>query len=309
MSYTYYNEPFLPWVESENDRRFKRIVTVSILVFSILGIVIGLLPTPEPEQKSLQEVAPRLAKLIMEKRKPPPPPPKPKVKKKEKAEKPKPKPKKKAEKKPRPKPKAEAARKKAERTGLLALSDELADLRESFDMAALADNNLQKDAGRKTVAQRSNVISAKTAAKGSGGINTRALSRETGGSELATRQTTSVKSTIPQGGSRGKVTRGKGSKGPMRDQNEIELVFQKNKGAINRIYQRALRRDPTLQGKLVLELTIAPDGKVTRVRIISSELNNPALEKKIVARVKMFRFRKRNVETVTVRYPIDFLPS
>jgi len=308
MSVNYYNEPFLPWVESENDRRFKRIVTVSILVFGILGIVIGMLPVPEPEQKSLQEVAPRLAKLILEKKTPPPPPPKPKVKKK-KTEKPKPKPKKKVAKKPKPK-KQEAARQKAERTGLVALSDELADLRESFDMAELSDNNLQKSAQARAprLNTRSNVLAAK-AGTGSGGINTGKLSRDTGGSELARRQTTNVKSNLPTGRSGGKVTRGKGSKGPMRDQGEIELVFQKNKGAINRLYQRALRQDPTLQGKVVLELTIAPNGKVIKCVVISSELNNPALEKRLVARVKMFRFKPRNVETVTVRYPIDFLPS
>ncbi len=305
MSEIYYNEPFLPWVESENDRRFKRIVTISIIVFGLLGIVIGLLPVPQPEQKSLQEVAPRLARLILEKKAPPPPPPKPKVKKKKAAEKPKPK--KKVAKKP--KPKAEAARKKAERTGLVALSDELADLRESFDMSTLADNNLQKNTGKTPLVSQSRVISARTAARGSGGINTRALSRATGGSELASRKTTAVKSNLPQGRGGGKVTRGKGSRGPVRNQNEIELVFQKYKGAINNLYQRALRKDPTLQGKVVLELTIAPSGRVTKVRILSSELNDPDLERKLVARVKLFRFKKRNVETVTVRYPIDFLPS
>ncbi len=305
MSETYYNEPFLPWVESENDRRFKRIVTVSILVFGMLGVVIGLLPVPEPEQKSLQEVAPRLAKLILEK-KPPPPPPKPKVEKK-KADKPKPK--KKVAKKPKPKARTEAARKKAERTGLVALSDELADLRESFDMATLADNNLQKATDRTPLVTQSRVISAKTAARGSGGINTRALSRATGGAELASRKTTTVESSLPQGRSGAQASRGGSRRGPVRDQNEIELVFQKHKGAINRIYQRALRRDPTLQGKLVLELTIAPDGTVTRVRILSSELNDPGLEKRILAKVKRFRFKARKVETVTVRYPIDFLPS
>ena len=306
MSETYYNEPFLPWVESENDRRFKRIVTVSILVFGMLGVVIGLLPVPEPEQKSLQDVAPRLAKLILEKKQPPPPPPKPKVEKK-KAEKPKPK--KKVAKKPKPKAKTEAARKKAERTGLVALSDELADLRESFDMATLADNNLQKATDRTPLVTQSRVISAKTAARSSGGINTRALSRATGGAELAGRKTTTVKSSLPQGRSGAQASRGGSRRGPVRDQNEIELVFQKHKGAINRIYQRALRKDPTLQGKLVLELTIAPNGTVTRVRILSSELNDPGLEKRILAKVKRFRFKARKVETVTVRYPIDFLPS
>ena len=309
MSEIYYNEPFLPWVESENDRRFKRIVTISIIVFGLLGIVIGLLPVPEPEQKSLQEVAPRLAKLILEKKAPPPPPPKPKVKKKKAAEKPKPK--KKVAKKPKPKakPKAEAARKKAERTGLVALSDELDDLRESFDMSALADNNLQKHTGKTPIVSQSRVISARTAARGSGGINTRALSRATGGSELASRKTTAVRSNLPHGRDDAKVAHSKGSRGPVRNRNEIELVFQKHKGAINRIYQRALRKDPTLQGKLVLELTIAPSGTVTRVRILSSELNDAELEKRILAKVKRFRFKARKVETVTVRYPIDFLPS
>ena len=78
-----WNEPFLPWVESENDRRFKRILLGTIIVFLIFGLIIPLLPVSEPEQKELKEVAPRLAKLILEKKKQPPPPPVlPKVRKK-----------------------------------------------------------------------------------------------------------------------------------------------------------------------------------------------------------------------------------
>ncbi|HID50024.1 MAG TPA: TonB family protein [Chromatiales bacterium] len=303
MSYSNtWNEPFLPWVESENDRRFKRMLLVSILFFSVLGIVVSFLPVPEVEQKELKDVSPRLAKLILEKKQPPPPPkPKPRTKQKKDARK------KPAEKKPKPK-KQEAARKKAERVGLVALSDELADLRESFDMTSLQDNRLQQKVGKQKapVTSTSAVLTAR-AGSGSGGINTGSLSRKTGGSELASRSTTNVTSRIA--GRSSSVKRSGKSRNAARGAEEIERVFQKNKGAIFTLYNRALRKDPSLQGKVVLELTIAPNGKVVQCRIVSSELNDPDLERKLVARVKLFRFAAKDVERITVTYPIDFLPS
>jgi len=301
MSYSpAWPEPFLPWIESENDRRFKRILRNSLLVFVVLGLVVPFLPVPEVEQKDLQEVAPRLARLIMEKQKAPPPPVKARARKK---------PAKKTvnkQHKKTPTKKQRAARQKAERTGLVALSDELADLRESFDMAALDVKPLQH-AGRKAVAGNgtSAVLTAR-ASKGSGGINTRGLSRNTGGGQLAARRTTSVTSSI---GSRSGTRRSNDGRHAMRGEEEIERVFQKNKGAIFSLYNRALRKDPTLQGKVVLELTIAPNGRVLKVRIVSSELNDPALERKLVSRIKLFRFAAKDVSQVTVNYPIDFLPS
>ena len=81
-----------------------------------------------------------------------------------------------------------------------------------------------------------------------------------------------------------------------RSQEEIELEFDRNKGAIYALYSRALRDRPELQGKMVLEFTIAPSGDVTACRVVSSELNDPELERKIVARVKLIRFAARDVE-------------
>jgi TonB family protein len=298
-----WQEPFLPWVESENDRRFKRYLITSLLVFMVLGLIWGNLPVPEVEQQEIQQIPPRLAKLILEKKKQPPPPvakPKAKTKKKEA-------PKKKAKKKPQTK-KQETARKVAESAGLVALSDELADLRESFDMASLQDNRLQQKVGKAAAptTTSSTVLTAK-ATKGSGGINTGALSRNTGGQQLASRSTTNVTSTIPTRSTSSKRSGGGRTAG--RGEEEIERVFQKNKGAIFSLYNRELRKDPTLQGKVVMELTIAPNGKVVKCRIVSSELNNPTLERKLVSRVKLFRFAAKDVAQVTVSYPIDFLPS
>ena len=86
-------------------------------------------------------------------------------------------------------------------------------------------------------------------------------------------------------------------------------MFDKNKGAIFALYNRALRNDPSLEGKLVLRLTIAPNGAVTFCEIISSELGDSELERKLVARIKMFRFEAKDVEAITTTKPIEFFPA
>ena len=86
-------------------------------------------------------------------------------------------------------------------------------------------------------------------------------------------------------------------------------MFDKNKGAIFGLYNRALRLDPTLEGKVVLRLTIAPTGEVTFCEIVSSELGDPDLEQKLVQRVKLFQFEARDVEPITTTKPIDFFPA
>lgn len=305
-----WNEPFLPWVESENDRRFKRILFINLFVFFIIGIVVPYLPTPEPVKKELKAVSPRLAQLVMEKRKLPPPPiskkVKPKTQKKPVSKKHK------AIKKPAKKkvltPKQKSAYKVAASSGLIALSDELNDLRDSFDLTEFEDQPLSQTG--KTASQdfsNQSVISSR-ALKSSGGIKTNILSKTTGGKKLASRKTTKVRSNIATGKTTKVVKRTAAGK-IIRPEFEIEQVFQKNKGAIYSIYNRALRKDPSLQGKVVIELTIAPSGRVIKARIISSDLNNKKLERKLIARVKLFRFKPSKAVQVTVKYPIDFLPS
>jgi len=319
------NEPLLPWTEGSEDRLFRRMVIVFLLLFMAAGFIINRLTLPEPPQKKLVEVAPRLAKLIQEKKLKPPPPPKPKPKpeKKKEPEKKKPEPKKKKpekkavkkkpEAKPKPKPKPvdrrAAARAKAQQSGLIALQDDLADLRETIDTTDLGVTP-QNTGGKKaeTLVSNPNLI-ARKATSGSGGIRTSSANRSVRGTELAQRKTTAVNSRIENAKKIAEQASGKKSRGASRSQEEIERVFQKNKGDIFKIYIRELRKDPSLQGKVVIELTIAPDGSVTRARIVSSELNNPKLEKRLLSKVRKFRFANKPVPPITVTYPIDFLPS
>jgi TonB family protein len=87
-------------------------------------------------------------------------------------------------------------------------------------------------------------------------------------------------------------------------------VFDANKGRIFTLYNRALRENPALQGKVVLRLTISPDGRVTFCEIVSSELNDAELERGLVQRVLQFQFEARDdVEAITTTKPIDFFPA
>jgi len=294
----------LPW-ESDPDeqRRFRRILQVALGLLALFCIIFVLVPTPKRAVNE-ETVPPRLARIMIEQQpKPPPPPPAaPKVE-------PKP------EVKPVPVPvrpidKAEQARRKAQKSGLLQFKDELADLREHVDMDVGQTKNLTGAVGADSHAERS-LITSKVGV-GSGGITSANTSRGfgTGAGSLTGHETTTITSAIAHSGldNRGPTRTGSSSKAA-RSREEIELVFDRNKGAIYALYSRALRENPALQGKLVLEFTIAPSGDVTMCRVVSSDLNDKTLEEKIVARVRLFHFEPKDVESITTTKPIDFFPA
>ncbi len=300
----FYREYDLPWADSEEEsRRYRKILLAVLISFGLLMLIIPLLPVPERESADVEEVPPRLAKLMLEQKKPPPPPPPPKEEKKpeeKKVEQPKP--------EPKPEPRPDEARRKAQMAGLLPFKDELADLRDSRLVDIATANRPLTDAARAGDLSQRSLITSRVGS-GSGGINTAQLSRGFGGGGggLAGRSTTQVTGGI--GGNDPRAVRSGSGQKASRSREEIELVFDRNKGAIYALYNRALRDTPALQGKIVLELTIAPWGEVTSCRVISSELNDPELERKLVARVKLFRFDEKDVEAVTTTKPIDFFPA
>jgi periplasmic protein TonB len=293
----------LPWSPTEEvERRFRKVVRNAFIVFAIFAILIPLLPVRDRDVAKAPEIPDRIVKLVLEKKAPPPPPP-PKIEEK------KPEPQKKVE-APKPQPPQPDARERAQNAGLLKLQDQLADLRDNSVLDKAAETrNLSGKVGETTSSERSLITSR--VGTSSGGINTAALSRGYGGGagSLTGHSTTQVTSATLAAQGTNKVERGAGSGKASRSEEEIALVFDRNKGAIYALYTRALRDKPDLQGKLVLELTIAADGTVTRCEVVSSELDDPELERKLVARVKLFRFEHKDVGTITVTKPIDFFPA
>jgi TonB family protein len=343
--------PVLPWtVSEEDDRRFKRITRRVLLICALLFFAMPWIPVSQPDRTVPQELPPQLAKLLIDAKPLPPPPapvkpdrppgeetktpsPKQETTKPDPAKAPVPEARKPEPNKP-PGEKLDNARKRASGVGLLAMSNELAEIR-GAPVAVQLRQDIKQGPGVGTgvgvgvgagneagIPVRALITSNATG--GSGGINTAGYSRNTGGGGLAGRATTLVEGVAGGGGGGGAgggggqggggggkggaVQRG-GSGKASRSLEDIRLVFERNKGAIYAIYNRALREDPSLEGKVVLELKIAPSGHVTDIRIISSELKAAELERKLLARIRQFDFGAKDVELMTVTWPVDFLPS
>jgi len=296
----YYRRYELPWSPSEEmERRYRKILRNLVIVFAIVAVIIPFLPRQERvvNTESLPE---RVVQLVMEPPPPPPPPPPPK-----------PEPQKPVEKAPvAPKPVAPVdARVKASKSGLLASVDDLAALRD-IDLDKLAKNQPKtNDPGDVTQVSRSLITSK--AGGTSGGISSPTSSGlASGGGSLNGIHVAQVKDPNLASGNQGNgATRGGGSGKASRSADEIALVFTRNKGAIDAMYARALRDNPALQGKVVLELTISPAGDITAARIVSSDLNDPEFESKLLARIKLFKFDAKDVATLTATKPIDFFPA
>jgi TonB family protein len=295
----FYRNFELPWEpDPEEQRRFRKLLRIGLGVVLLFGLILPFVHLAKPTAAE-EEVPPRLARLMQQEQ--PKPPPKPVETPKEK---PKP------EAKPTEQPKPVDTRKKMENSAAMrAIKDELADLRDQLDTKDLQNRQLKADVGKDARSERS-LISSKVGV-GSSGIVTAASSRGfgSGAGALSDHNTTAVSSRIAADAAASRVTRNGTSGKASRSQEEIELVFDRNKGAIDALYARALRERADLSGKIVLQLTISPAGEVTDCRLLSSELNDPDLERKIIARVKLFRFEPKDVEAITARKTIEFFPT
>lgn len=315
MDLPFYRDYDLPWTAGrEQEKKFQRLLGIVFLICLLLSAVWPFIPVPEPDPFDVEEIPPRIAQLLLEEKPLPPPPPP--VREEEPDPEPEPdEPEQVVEQEPEPTPepepepvvdRQEQAREEAQ-AALMPFAEDLADLVDK-ELQVADDRPLSAAVGQAERNERSMITSSVGTA--SGGINTANMSRNTGGTGIAGRNTTKVASPVagigPAGGGASRSgTSGKAS----RSREEIELVFDKNKGAIFALYNRALRQDPSLEGKLVLRLTIAPNGQVTMCEVVSSELGDEELERKLVQRVKLFRFEAKDVEAITTTKPIDFFPA
>jgi len=374
-----FRTPVLPWtLASDDEIRFRRITQRVLLLCAVIFIAMPWLPVFKPDPAKPVELAAPMARLLIEQAMPPPPPPVVKAApeaakplEREVATR-KPEPEKPASPKPsapakvalnkeapvpearvpvpdKPPGEIDAARRKVAGIGLLAMKDDVQELH-GAPIAVQMRTDIKQGpgvgtstgvgvgAGNEAGVPTRNLITS-NATGGSGGINTAAYSKNTGGGGLAGRSTTMVEGVIGGGGgggaggggARGRgdgtgsgvggyggngtgagpggtATRGGGGKAS-RSIEDVRLVFERNKGSIYAIYNRALRDEPGLQGKVVLKVTIAPSGGITDLRIVSSELKMSDVEQKLLARIRTFDFGAKDVNELVVNYPLDFLPS
>lgn len=303
--------PALYWDEGADERRFRIIAATVVTIILVFGLIVPLIDMPAPVVRLIDEVSPRFAQLLQDRPQPPPLPPPPEEVPKEAAPEP---PLASEPVAPEPAPvtpppveppaPVSAARERAARSGLLALSQEIAQVRSDSPLRSLENQELR---AAESVSEPQDVqaVIASRAGTASGGVNAPSVQGEA--TRLAEHDVTRVEA--PRVVRDTDLAEGSGPVLPGRSSEEIQRVFDENRAALNTLYRRALRNEPGLRGTVVLRLTILPSGVVAECEIVSSELGDAELERRLVARVRQFDFGAREVAVTTTTYPIDFFPG
>ncbi|MDN5872997.1 MAG: AgmX/PglI C-terminal domain-containing protein [Sinobacteraceae bacterium] len=320
-------------LNAEANRRFRRIFAAVAIPALILAIIvplfhlsplekgggklrnssttIHLMPTP-PAPKAAKPEQPKPQPEPQPKPQPKPKPkPKPETKPitKPKATKPAP------VAKPRPKPKP-SARERAQRLAAASGLNQLSALSDT-DLSAAAKapvvsgqlttqgSRSSSDAARKAFEQ-----SATQGSQPSHGASAASqVTRPQSGHGVGTRRTATVTSSIGSGRDMSKAGANGNAVKVGRTLREIQLVFDRNKSSFYALYNRALRRNPSESGKIVVSLTIASDGHVSECHVVYSNMGDAKLEKQVLTRVKMLNFGAKDVPSFTYpNYPIHFVP-
>lgn len=302
------------------DKRFYRLLWLGFALWLVFAVLVPMLTVPQPSREVLEQLPPQLAKVVLEQRKAPPPP-EPEPVEQQVIEQPKPEP------KPEPvaaaaepvKPDPQRARDQAQQAGLLAMRDDLAELRQSFQLNNTAPSI--KSAGEQQAAQVERKLLRNDADKKFASREAAAVAGDIARSELADTGTTALAeiemkglSATGRGESSGQSRNNSqadaSSNGPQgRSEAAIRRTLEANKSSLYTLYSRALRTNPLLKGKVVFELVINADGSLAEVTIVRSELNDPKLERQLMLRLRSVNFGAEPVALTRSQWTVEFLPG
>ena len=315
----------MPWQRrGEEDSRYRKTLGSSLATALMLSILVGSVAIPIRDQFKKIELPERMARLVHEALPPPPPAPEPLFDEEI------------------PVPEAETEPELAEETppelvpesneeprvaesqepdikeqvkskGILAFRDSFASRSSLRPTAQLGSQARVSSAGENAVGRTERAMVTTNAPGSSGGINLASISRDVGGGGgpgMSGVDVSRVSSSIGNGGEGFGDRPLSGGALAGRTDEEIQIVFDRYKSALYRLYNRELRKNPTLRGQVIIKLTIEPDGSVSFCALQSSDMNAPVLAEQVIERVIGFDFgAKEDISAVTIIYPIDFLPA
>ena len=313
-----YQNLALDWNPGNNsNKQFMLIVLIVTAITLTIALILSSTDLPEPKRLATAHVPDRIARFIVQKQKTRTIKPEPVLKPRPKAI-PKPRLKKQKTKTPhqqKPLTKSQIkARKIAETSGLLALSNELKSLIDTDEVsAALGGKTINTSSASLKASTVNTEILTAGISTGSDGISSNQLiTTNFSAARLTRAERTSVKQALLSKSTKTEKNtqdEGRSQSDKYRDDEDVTIVFDQNKSKLYSLYSRAKRKNPGLKGKIVFQLTIDASGKVISVSILSSELNDPALENSLLARIKRFDFGAISTDTLVVTYPIEFLPA
>jgi outer membrane biosynthesis protein TonB len=310
----------MPWQRGqEEDKRYRKSLGTSLATSLILGVLISSIAIPIPDKLKRIELPERMAKLVREEL----PPPKPVPVVDEEIPEPEPDPEKAEEMPPELVPESvdepmvaavqePDIKEQVKSKGILAFRDSFASRSSLRPTTQLGSQARVRNAGEDAVGRPTRAMVTSNAPGSSGGINLASISRDVGGGGpgMGGVAVSRVASSIGSGGDGFGDRPLAGGAMAGRTDEEIQIVFDRYKAALYRLYNRELRKDPTLRGQIIIKLTIEPDGSVSFCGLQSSDMNAPNLAEQVVGRVATFDFgAKEDIAAVTIIYPIDFLPA
>ena len=311
-------ETVMPWSRGgSEDKRYRWSLVLTVIVTSALAYAVSLVSIPAAQRPKQIQLPERMARLVREEREPPPPPPQPveepveeEIPEPELADEQTP------EAAPEPDEEPEVAvlserevKEKVRTQGILAFRDSFANRATLNPTAQLGSRARVRDVDEDAIARPQRSMVSSSAPGLDSGINLGDISRNVEEeSAVATVEVARVASRIETAGA---VERPRASAALAgRTDEDIQIVFDRYKSALYRLYNRELRRDPRLRGQMVLKLTIEADGSVSSCELETSNMNAPQLAQQVVDRVLTFDFgAMEDVEPVTILYPIDFMPA
>lgn len=92
------------------------------------------------------------------------------------------------------------------------------------------------------------------------------------------------------------------------DDPNFQAVFDREKGRIYAIYNRALRDNPKLSGRITFNVDVATSGGVTGCRVQSSTVRAPDFEKKLCERIRQMKFAPRT-DAITGTKTLEFVSA
>jgi protein TonB len=291
----------LPWHENEEQfEYFKKLTKIIVIPLMILLIVMPLLPDFSAEPDVVKKVVTQLALDPPEIVRAPEEAP--------------------AVELPKPKPKPRATKKTQDETkvkpqtsgsaSLAALSQQLS----ALSSAASAPKQQKKnvfvaDAGKVQKSSRS-LLGQKNATSSSSGLSASDVTINAKGGQVLEHQSGSVGSPDmavelpteeqyhydPKQDSR-------------RDMQSIRRTLERYKGSVYALYTKALRQSPELNGRFIFEFVILPNGDISKLKLVSSELKAPNLEAKMLKKISGINFGATDNLPTSVQYTFSFLPS
>lgn len=289
--------------ENKQDKLFSRVLIVLLSLYLFFGVLVPMMDRVELPREIKEQVPVQLTRVLLQKqekiKETPPSVIEEELKPEDKVEEPVKEP---------VKTKREVAKEKAKTSGLAAMKDDLFSLREAFivkpNKGALIKEKVveAKTVKRKLLAAKANeqsqsIASAKT--------KKTVLSEE-----LSTHNTQTVRLAEEEvlASSMGEGAEADISLTNVRSEMKLRQTLEANKSRLYSLYNRALRKNPFLKGKVLFEIEIQPNGGVSKVTIQSSELEDKALERRLKTILKSIDFGVEDVAIISTVWAIEFLP-